>query len=103
MKITRKWRRAWQRAKPAFMLAIAKAAQQSAWNRQRKSRPADRNGQKIRRIAHEIRQKAVAASVALAIMTASPGVEAMPAGGQVAAGQGSIAQTGSSNDYYASD
>ncbi|MBP2629208.1 MAG: hypothetical protein H6Q68_3919, partial [Firmicutes bacterium] len=93
MKISRKWRRAWSRGKPSFIKAAALARVHKKKQHQRNKKIITKSRPSI--IPKILRPAAVAAGLALTIMTSNPAVHAMPADGKVVAGQGSIAQNGS--------
>jgi len=93
MKICRKWRRAWKRDKPTFRQRVTK---------KRKATKAPSKSSKIAKITNKIIKAvpalgrvAVATGVALSVFTTvNPGY-AMPSGGSVTAGEGTITQNGS--------
>ena len=93
MKISRKWKRAWSRGKPSFIKAAAMARLHRGEQQQRNKKCIAKSKPSI--VQAIFRPAAVAAGLALTIMTSSPAGHAMPADGQVTAGQGSIAQNGS--------
>ncbi|MCE5286094.1 MAG: YDG domain-containing protein, partial [Pelosinus sp.] len=89
MKISRKWRRAWSRPKPKFTISAIKTRLQ----RRKKTQVSGKGKTKPSIMQKFIRPAAVAAGLALSIMAHNPAY-AMPANGQVVAGQGKIVQNG---------
>ena len=87
MKITRKWRRAWQRGKLSFLRRNKKKKSQKKVSAPIKQQRPQRTTQASWRGA------AVAASLLAAVSLGSPQAQAMPQDGQIVAGSGTIAQS----------
>ena len=94
MKITRKWRRAWKRGNPAYMRSRTNSLRQRHSAKKQAVKPSIKATIK-RIVPNFVKPAAIAAGVALAVLTGNPSVEAMPTSGQVTDGKGSITQNGS--------
>ena len=91
MKITRKWRRAWQRNSHQTRLNASRKRSR-ATARTKATQP---KGSLVRRIVPRgLRPLAAAAGVMLAVLISQPGVQAMPAGGEVTGGSGHVQTNG---------
>ena len=92
MRISRKCCRAWKRGKPEYM-RMANRKQKSSTTTWGNTFSMFTN--RISKNVVEVGRAAIAAGVALSVLTTMNPVYAMPSGGSVTAGQGKVTQSGS--------